>query len=113
MAEMISFCGLSCYDCDAFQATKNEDDKKRVKVAKLWSKQHNTKFERHDINCDGCISQTGRLFKYCQTCRVRQCAIEKEIDRCGNCQEFPCEKLNPIFKVVPRAKERLEALRSS
>ena len=112
MEEMISFCGLGCNECDAFRATRNDDDKKRVKVAKLWSKQHNTLFERQDINCDGCKSQTGRLFKYCQTCEVRQCAMEKEIENCGFCHEYPCERLNPIFRVVPGAKARLDALGS-
>jgi len=110
MEEMISFCGIGCHECDAFEATKNDDDKKRRKVAKLWSKQHKTVFERHDINCDGCRSQSGRLFKYCRTCGVRQCAIEKEVENCGFCSEYPCKKLNPIFRVAPGAKKQLDAL---
>jgi hypothetical protein len=31
--EMIAFCGLDCYECGAFLATKENDDQKRVKVA--------------------------------------------------------------------------------
>ena len=44
MEEMTAFCGLACHECEAFQATKNDDDKKRVKVAKRWSKRYNTIF---------------------------------------------------------------------
>ena len=113
MEEMIAYCGLVCHECEAFLATKNDDDKKRIKVAKQWSKQHNTIFERQDINCDGCKSQTGRLFKFSRSCRVRQCAKEKDIETCGYCPEYPCEKLNPIFKAAPGVKERLDALKSS
>ena len=108
MEEMIAYCGLLCHECEAFLATKNDDDKKRIKVAKQWSKQHNTLFERQDINCDGCKSQTGQLFKYCRTCEVRQCAMEKEIENCG-C----CKKLSPNFRVAPGLKERLDAFKSN
>ena len=113
MEEMIAFCGLACNECKAFQATKNDDDKMRVKVAKQWSRRHKTIFERQDINCDGCKSQTGRLFKYCRTCLVRLCGIEKGIEICSKCHEYPCEKLDPIFMVIPKLKERLDALKSN
>ena len=113
MEEMIAYCGLACHECKAFQATKNDDDKMRVKVAKWWSKRHEIIFERQDINCDGCKSETGRLFKYCRTCEIRQCGKEKDLENCGTCQEYPCVKLNPIFKVIPPLKERLDALRKS
>ena len=113
MEEMTAFCGLACHECEAFQATKNGDDKKRVKVAKRWSKRYNTIIERQDINCDGCKSQTGRLFKYCRTCEVRLCGIEKGIENCGYCHEYSCEKLDPIFMVVPGLKKRLDALKSN
>ena len=111
MEEMIAFCGLACHECEALQATKTGDDKKRVKVAKLWSRRYNASFERQDINCDGCKSQTGWLFKYCRTCEIRQCAMGKDIENCGYCPEYPCEKLNPIFRVAPGLKERLDALK--
>ncbi len=113
MEEMIAYCGLACHECEAFQATKDDDNKKRVKVAKRWSKRYNTIFERQDINCDGCKSQTGRLFKYCQTCEIRQCGVEKGIDNCGYCREYPCEKLDPIFMVAPGLKERLDTIKSN
>ena len=113
MEEMIAFCGLACHECEAYLATKDDDNKKRVKVAKRWSKRYNTIFERQDINCDGCKSQTGRLFKYCLTCQIRQCGMEKGIENCGYCHEYPCEKLDSIFKVAPGLKERLNAIKSS
>lgn len=38
MKEMIAVCGLDCSQCGAFLATKENDDKKRAKVAQEWSK---------------------------------------------------------------------------
>ena len=42
MEETIAICGLTCHECGAYQATINDDDKKREEVAELWSKEYNT-----------------------------------------------------------------------
>ncbi|UCD82831.1 MAG: DUF3795 domain-containing protein [Desulfobacterales bacterium] len=111
MKEMTAFCGLACHECDTYQATKNDDDKKRVKVANLWSKQYNMNLERQDINCDGCRSGNDRLFAYCKSCVVRKCGMERDVDNCAHCSDYPCEKLNPIFMAAPGLKERLDSLK--
>ncbi len=36
MDEMTSFCGLSCHECGAFQATRDNDDKKSSAVCSVW-----------------------------------------------------------------------------
>ncbi len=38
--EMTAFCGLACYECPAFLATRADDNKKRAEIAKEWSKQY-------------------------------------------------------------------------
>lgn len=108
MQEMTAFCGLACHACEAYQATIDDDDKKRAKVASLWSKQYNMNFERQDINCEGCNSTTGRLFAYCKSCEVRKCGMERSVVNCAHCAEYPCEKLNPIFMAAPGLKEWLD-----
>ena len=42
MNQITAMCGLICSQCDAFIATRNDSDKKRAEVARLWSKQYNT-----------------------------------------------------------------------
>ncbi|MCD6569822.1 MAG: DUF3795 domain-containing protein [Deltaproteobacteria bacterium] len=61
---MIAFCGLPCHECDAFLATRDDDDQKRAEVAQLWSKQYNADIKPEDINCDGCLSDNGYLFNH-------------------------------------------------
>jgi hypothetical protein len=111
MEKMTAFCGLACQKCEAYQATQADDDKKKVKVAKLWSKRYNMNFERQDINCDGCKSGTDRLFGFCRSCEVRKCALAKSVDTCAHCSDYPCGKLNPIFMAAPGVKERLDGIR--
>lgn len=35
---MIGYCGLDCVQCEAFIATKNDDNALRAKVAEEWAK---------------------------------------------------------------------------
>lgn len=53
MNKMIAFCGLTCTECLAFIATREDNDKKKEKVAKIWSKEFKCEIKPEDINCDG------------------------------------------------------------
>ncbi len=110
---MIAFCGLDCHGCEAFLATKNDDDEKRAEVAKLWSKQYNAEIKPSDINCEGCHSDSGNIFSHCTVCEIRKCGQEKEIDNCAGCSEYACEKLGMLFKMMPDAKRRLDDINSN
>jgi hypothetical protein len=46
---MIAVCGLGCYECGAFLATKENDDQKRAKVAQEWSKLFKLEVKPEDI----------------------------------------------------------------
>jgi hypothetical protein len=112
MSEMTAFCGLICSDCGAYIATKNDDDEKRVEVARLWSQQFNTDIKPEDINCDGCISDSDRRIGYCQLCEIRKCGKLKGIPNCAYCDEYVCDKLEGFFKLVPDAKKQLDGINS-
>ncbi len=66
-----------------------------------------------DINCDGCMEEDGRHFAHCYECEIRKCVLEKGILNCAHCEDYACEKVEGIFKMVPQAKEELEALRKT
>ena len=72
MKTMIAYCGLNCEKCDAYIATKNDDQALRVKTAKLWSEMNNTNILPEQINCEGC-RMNGKKFVYCESmCGIRQ-----------------------------------------
>ncbi len=112
MDEMIAYCGLGCHECDALIATKNDDDEKRADVAKVWSKMFKATIKPEHINCDGCLSEGGRLFGHCKVCEIRNCGMEKEVENCAHCNDYPCNKLDFIFENAPEAKKRLEEIRA-
>jgi hypothetical protein len=112
LKEMIGFCGLNCYECGAFLATKEDDDQKRAEVAQEWSKLFKVEIKPEDINCEGCQSDGGRLFNYCKVCEIRNCGKEKGLKNCGYCGEYPCHKLDFIFGNAPDARNRLDKIKS-
>lgn len=111
MAEMIAYCGLDCAGCEAYLATRADDDAKRVEIAAQWSARYHADIKPEHINCDGC-SGDGQKFFYCANlCELRKCAMEKELSNCAACDEYACEKLQSFFEMAPQARTALDALR--
>jgi len=96
MKKTIAYCGIICSECPAFLATQKNDDNERKKVAEMWSKQFNAEFKPEDINCDGCLSESERLFNYCRVCEIRKCGQEKGVKNCAYCDDYACETLNKL-----------------
>jgi hypothetical protein len=111
MEKMIAFCGLDCAVCPTFLATREDNDEKRKQVAEQWSKEYKAEFKPEDINCDGCLSGNGRLFRYCKVCEIRACGQEKKLTNCAPCGEYPCQKLAAFFQMAPQGKINLEEIR--
>ena len=111
MEKMIAFCGTVCAECPAFLATQENDDDQRRKAAESWSKQYNADIKSEDINCDGCLSESGRLFSYPKVCEIRRCGQEKNLKNCAYCDEYACGKLNKFFEMAPDAKTTLEEIK--
>jgi len=110
---MIAYCGIVCTECPGFMATQKDSDEDRRKVAESWSKMFNAEIKPEDINCDGCLTTSGRLIEYCSICAIRKCALGKAVENCAHCGEYICEKLGNWFEDAPDAKTTLEEIRSS
>lgn len=41
--------------------------------------------------CNGCQDSNGRIFW--GICEIYECTKKKQIEHCGTCETFPCEKL--------------------
>lgn len=111
MNKLIAFCGLDCEKCDAYIATKNNDQALREKTAKLWSKLNNATILPEHINCEGC-RMDGAKTVFCSTmCEIRRCAIGKGLESCGNCPQMDvCDKLAPVLANNREARVNLQKL---
>ena len=109
---MIAYCGLDCEQCEAFVATWKNDDALRRDVADKWARLYNAAIRPEHINCTGCKS-AGVKTLYCdQMCAVRKCAINRRLNTCADCADYPCATLTPILTASPPARARLDALRA-
>jgi len=109
---MIACCGLICTDCPAFFATQTDDDAAKKTIAARWSAHYGMEFKPEDINCDGCLSEGGRLSGYCRNlCQVRPCARDRGVENCAYCDDYACAKLTDFLVKAPQAKATLERIR--
>jgi len=114
MKKMNGMCGMDCSACPAYVATQNNDDDARAKVAALWSKMFKADIKPSDINCDGCLSGSDRLFAHCRKCEIRLCGIEKKLGFCAECGSYSCARLDGLLAMLPKtARENLESLRNA
>ena len=111
MEKMIGFCGIVCTDCPGYIATQKDDDTERKKVAELWSKLYTTDMKPEDVNCDGCLSEHGRLIGHCKVCEIRKCGQEKHVINCAYCEEYPCDTLSHFFEMAHDAQSTLEDIK--
>lgn len=108
MNKMIAYCGLDCEQCDAYIATKNNDQALREKTARLWSELNNAPILPEHINCEGCRVD-GRKTVYCESlCAIRQCALKKGVPTCGECSEMEqCPTLGAMVAHNPKLLKNL------
>jgi len=116
MDPLIAFCGLVCYTCPVYLATmeKNKDQQTsmRSQIAHICNEKYGTTYKPEDItDCDGCRTERGRLFNASQDCKIRKCALQKELENCAHCTDYICDKLQAFFIAEPDAKFRLDEVR--
>jgi len=113
MEKMIAYCGLICTNCPAYIATQKNDLEALEKLASRWQEELNTSLTAEGCMCDGCLATTDRRIEYCSECKVRACAIEKEVENCAHCGEYVCRELEKWFGTVPEAKITLDRIRKN
>ena len=114
MEENISFCGINCLSCPVFIAKKTDNHDLRIKTAKQLIS-FGFEITHEQVNCDGCKSYDGTLFLFCNDCKVRNCAMPKNIMTCAECPEYYCEKLENLWNEFQpsEAKANLDKIRKS
>ena len=95
--KIIAACGNDCAACPRY--TKPPFGKSAGelhKTAVLWHKigYRNSVVSNEEIACTGCT-----VDNWCRY-NIVKCVSEKQIDNCGQCENYPCEKITDCFKVT-------------
>ncbi len=85
--DLMAPCGLYCGTCGVYIATRDNNEKFRTLMAKLFG----TKPE--ETKCLGCMQDDPpeTLFCICNNCEIRECIKKKSYYSCHQCEDWPCE----------------------
>ncbi|WP_457558740.1 DUF3795 domain-containing protein [Candidatus Harpocratesius sp.] len=108
MPTKIAYCGLDCTKCPAYIATIENNMDQLIELSKKWSSPE-MQFSPGDMKCKGC-TQSVQLFSWCSNCEIRNCAMSRNIENCGYCGEYPCDKLTPSHENNPEARKTLDRI---
>ncbi len=89
--KMIGYCGYNCHLC----AARSDDPELRQRLVDGWRRYfgHQT-YTVENVRCDGCRAG-GRVAD--KNCKARPCARERGVEYCTDCDEFPCDKVKPLW----------------
>ena len=104
--QLLAPCGLYCGVCSIMIAHRDRNEKFKQVLADLYG------LKPEQIHCEGCLSDD--VCEFCQVCKIKACAAQREIEGCHQCDEFPCEHIEnfPIeegrkvmLRSVPQRRE--------
>ncbi len=112
---LMSPCGLYCGACGIYIATRDGNEKFREILGNLYG----TKPE--DTHCRGCMQQDSqkKIYAFCRTCRIRDCAQSKGYYSCHQCGQWPCDHIERFIvptgtrvmkRAIPAWREQVAAL---
>jgi hypothetical protein len=91
--KLIGYCGYNCHLC----AARSEDIAVRQKLVDAWRKYlGHENYTAENVYCVGCKNEGLHADK---ACKARACAIEKGVESCALCDEFPCDKMRHLMAI--------------
>ena len=88
-AALVAPCGIDCGVCELYSCRND---------ARLFSALTLRGIPEDKIPCDGCRAVEGHCPVIKEQCETYTCAVEKKVEYCYECREFPCAKLQPSSK---------------
>ncbi len=99
LAPHIAYCGLDCSGCDVYRATAWDDEALRQAYVHKVFEQFRIEVEAAKVECYGCRDERPKS-GYCAWCQVRGCAIERGLENCAHCDDYPCDKLDKVHAAM-------------
>ncbi len=101
----ISICGDICSECPRYIATKNNNISDLEKLAELWYRLgfRDKILPPEELKCLGCSKD-----KFCSH-NLNSCDKLDTIRNCGECDNFPCNKISLVFQKTDNTKELCKA----
>ena len=106
MEELIAPCGNNCVACPLYIANTDED---LQKAAELWHKLGwaDSVLPINKIKCKGCsINAFKPLCKF----GIISCLKQRNLSKCNQCSDFPCDKINIMLAKNKQDQKELKKI---
>lgn len=103
MKDLISLCGDNCTACPRYNAHTEEELRS---VAELWHRVgwRDRVVSNDEIRCSGCSKD-----KAC-TYNLVQCTETHNVQRCNQCENFPCDTISKMLSKSAEYEETCKRL---
>ncbi|MCL5267331.1 MAG: DUF3795 domain-containing protein [Bacteroidetes bacterium] len=111
MGQVVARCGFRCDACMAYVGNNHSNDD-QVKVAAAWSKYFGLNIAPEKLHCNGCWGEqcAGKDLPD-PSCPIRACVMERGMNTCADCYDYPCEKMeskmNGVEEVIRQFKGKI------
>lgn len=82
------YCGHDCSKCVTYIATQTNSDDLRRQAQNFYKETFGLDIPLEKFYCDG--GRSKNVFELCKECPFKKCCIERGIDACRQCSEYPC-----------------------
>ncbi len=102
----LAYCGIYCPECSFKVAFETQKREHLLAMPEKYDSFKNADLE--DCKCSGCKHEKIR-----GDCKIKDCAISKNLEHCGECDDFPCDIiLNFSNDGIPHHKNAMKNLKS-
>jgi hypothetical protein len=118
----LAACGIDCTECGSYKVTMEQDLNAAESLVewyrgKGWIGENEgaEAVMKKNPLCKGCWASTNDCF-FKHDCGLRICCVEKQINHCGECSDFPCEHYKEFadgHEFHQKAMEYLLSLRAN
>jgi hypothetical protein len=101
---LLGACGDDCSCCPRYLATVSDDSAALCRVKDLWVSLgwRSPNVDVQSLRCPGC-----RKENKCACPELRDCAFDRGLKNCGECDEYPCGHTESAFQKTENTLQSL------
>lgn len=108
MERLIGCCGFKCYMCAAYEGNIHSEEERKA-VCDKWKYYFDYEVSLEKMHCNGCRAQDNDAAAMIHgDCQYRSCVMDKGLENCRGCAEYPCEKLSAYHGAYKTVYESLK-----
>ena len=107
MPDIIARCGFKCNLCLIYRDNLKKDERNKQRFRDSLERIYGEQLTLEECYCDGCMTpESENPIRITADCTIQPCVIEKGLENCAYCDQYPCKDLEAKFVDYQKVKER-------